>query len=47
MKKLMAVLLAITFLLLNCAHQGNLSEAEKEKYRKARQMYDAGQRSGP
>jgi hypothetical protein len=34
-------------LLLNCSNQSNLSKEEQEKYRKARQRYEAGQRGGP
>ncbi len=47
MKKIIALILAGMFLVLSCANQKNLSEEEKEKYRKARQRYDAGQRGGP
>ena len=43
MKKLISLFLAGTLLLLSCAHQENLSEEEKEKYRRARMRYDAGQ----
>jgi len=46
MKKIIALILAGMFLVLSCAHQKNLSEEEKEKFRKARQRYDAGQRGG-
>jgi len=44
MKKLIAVLLVSIFVLLSCAHQDNLSEEEKEAYRRAKMRYDAGQR---
>jgi hypothetical protein len=47
MKKLIAALLAAAILALSCASQNNLSEAEQEKYRKARQRYEAGQKGGP
>ena len=47
MKKLIASLIAGIIFLLSCAHQGDLTEEEKEKYRRARQRYDAGQRGGP
>jgi hypothetical protein len=47
MKKLIALALAGIFILLSCAHQKELSEEEKEKYRKARRTYEAGQRGGP
>lgn len=47
MKKHIAVLLAVAFLLLNCASQSNLSKDEQEKYLKARQRYEAGHRGGP
>ncbi len=43
MKKLISLFLAATLLLLSCAYQKNLSEEEKEKYRRARMRYDAGQ----
>jgi len=43
MKKIIALILAGMFLVLSCAHQDNLSDEEKEKYRKARQRYNAGQ----
>jgi hypothetical protein len=46
MKKIIALILAGMFLVLSCANQKNLSEEEKEKYRNARQRYDAGQRGG-
>ncbi len=47
MRKLIAFILASIFFLLSCVHQDNLSEEDKEKYRKARMKYDAGQRGGP
>ena len=47
MKKLITLILAAMFFLLSCAHQNNLTDEEKEKYRKSRQRYDAGQRGGP
>ena len=47
MKKIIALILAGMFFLISCAHQDNLSDEEKEKFRKARQRYDAGQRGGP
>ena len=47
MKKLIALVVAGIVFLLSCAHQGDLTEEEREKYRKARQRYDAGQRGGP
>ena len=43
MKKIIALILASMFLLLSCANQKNLSAEEKEKFRNARQRYDAGQ----
>ena len=46
MKKIIALILAGMFFLLSCAHQDNLSDEEKEKFRNARQRYDAGQRGG-
>ena len=46
MKKLIALLLAGTLLLLGCAQQ-NLTPQEKEAYHKSKMKYDAGQRGGP
>lgn len=46
MKKIIALILAAAFLLLSCVHQQDLTEEEKEAYRKAKRRYDAGQ-SGP
>jgi hypothetical protein len=43
MKRLISLFLAGTLLLLSCVHQENLSEEEKEKYRKAKMRYDPGQ----
>ena len=42
MKKIIILILA-SLLFLNCAHQENLTEEEREKYRRARQRYNAGQ----
>ena len=47
MKKLIALLLAGVVIILSCAHQKDLSEEEKAKYRRTREVYDAGQRGGP
>ena len=47
MKKIIAFIMAAAFFLLSCAHQQNLTEEEKEAYRKAKRRYDAGQRGGP
>jgi len=47
MKKLMALLLAATLLLLGCAYQQNLTAEEKEAYHKSKMRYNAGQRGGP
>ena len=47
MKKLITLLLAGTLFLIGCAHQQNLTEEEKEAYRKANIRYEAGQRGGP
>ena len=47
MKKLIALVIAGIVFLLSCAHQGDLTEEEREKYRRARQRYEAGQRGGP
>jgi hypothetical protein len=41
MKKLIALLLAGALLVLGCVHQQNLSEEEKEAYRKAKMRYDS------
>ncbi|UCF90687.1 MAG: hypothetical protein JSW39_20720 [Desulfobacterales bacterium] len=46
MKKIIVLILASLFF-LSCAHGDNLSEEEKEAYRKARQRYEWGQRGGP
>jgi hypothetical protein len=46
MKKLIAMIL-VSLLFLSCANMNNLTEEEKEAYRKAKQRYDWGQRSGP
>jgi len=43
MKHLIALILAGTLLLLGCANQQNLTEEEKEAYRKSKRIYDAGQ----
>jgi hypothetical protein len=42
MKKIIFLILA-SLLFLSCAHQDNLTEEEREKYRRARQRYEAGQ----
>jgi hypothetical protein len=47
MKKLIALLLASVVIILSCAHQKDLSEEEKTKYHRAREVYNAGQRGGP
>jgi PBP1b-binding outer membrane lipoprotein LpoB len=44
MKKYIAFLLAGVLFLAGCLSSKNLSEEEKEKYRKARIRYEAGQR---
>ena len=46
MKKIIPLILAGMFFLLSCAHQDNLTEEEKDKYRDAKRRYDAGQRGG-
>jgi hypothetical protein len=38
MKKLIALISAGVMLIIGCAHQKNLSEDEREKYRKGRQL---------
>jgi len=47
MKTLIALILAGALLLLGCANQQNLTDEEKEAYRKANMRYEAGQRGGP
>jgi len=47
MKKIIALIIVGVVLLGSCAHQQDLSEDDKSKYRKARQRYDAGQKGGP
>ena len=44
MKKIFALMLAGMIFLVGCAHQNNLTEEEKQKYRDAKRRYDAGQR---
>jgi len=46
MKKLIAIITIGVMLLLGCVHQSELSEEEKRKYGRARQIYNAGQ-DGP
>jgi hypothetical protein len=46
MKKLIT-LMVITLLFLGCSHWDNLTEEEKEAYRRGRATYEAGQRGGP
>jgi len=46
MKKIIILILASLFF-WGCAHSDNLTEEEREKYRKAKQRYDWGQRGGP
>ena len=46
MKKIVALVLAGIFLFLSCAHQKEMTEEEKEKFRRSKAMYDRGQRSG-
>ena len=40
-------MIAALILFLSCAHQQNLTPAEKDQYRKARIRYEQGQRGGP
>lgn len=42
MKKIIILILA-SLLFLSCAHQDNLSEEERDKWRRANQRYKAGQ----
>ena len=44
MKKLIVLIIACIMLILSCAQNQNLTEEEKEKYRRARQRYQWGQR---
>ena len=44
MKKIIALILAAMIFLIGCAHNENLTEEEKQKYRDAKRRYDAGQR---
>jgi PBP1b-binding outer membrane lipoprotein LpoB len=46
MKKIIVLILTALFL-LSCAHQQDLTEEEKEAYRRERARYEAGQRGGP
>jgi len=46
MKRLIAIITIGFMLTLGCAHQSELTEEEKQKYRRARQTYNAGQ-DGP
>ena len=43
MKRVIILILA-SLLFLNCAHQDNMTEEEREKYRRSNQQYKAGQR---
>lgn len=47
MKKLIGLLVLGMLLILGCAHQKDLTEEEKEAYRKSKLRYEAGQRGGP
>ena len=47
MKKLIAFLLAGTLLLLSCAHHKDLTDDEREEYRKSREIYYRTQGGGP
>jgi hypothetical protein len=44
MKKLIVLIIAGIMLILSCAQNQNLTEEEREKYRRARQRYEWGQR---
>jgi hypothetical protein len=46
MKKIVALVLAGIFF-LSCAHRKEMTEEEKEKFRRSSALYDRGQRSGP
>ncbi|UCH21710.1 MAG: hypothetical protein JSU83_00090 [Deltaproteobacteria bacterium] len=46
MKKIIVLILTALFL-FSCAHQQELTEEEKEAYRRGKARYDAGQRGGP
>jgi hypothetical protein len=43
MKKIF-ILVLTCLLFLSCAHQNNLTEEDREKYRKANERYHKGQR---
>ena len=44
-KIIMFIISALIF--LSCAQNQNLSEEERDKWRRAKQRYDAGQKGGP
>ena len=44
MKPIFALIIAAAIFLLSCAHNENLTEEERQKYRNAKRQYDAGQR---
>lgn len=43
MKKCIVLLMAGILFLLSCSHSRNLTEEEREKYRKSNMRYKAGQ----
>jgi hypothetical protein len=47
MNKLIALIFAAVVLITSCAHQQNLSEEKQAEYRRAKQVYDRGQKGGP
>ena len=47
MKNLIVYILALTLLLLSCVHHKDLTEEEREEYRKSRDFYYRMQGGGP
>jgi hypothetical protein len=43
MKKII-ILITASLLFFSCAHQDNMTEEERQKWRRAKQRYDAGQK---
>jgi PBP1b-binding outer membrane lipoprotein LpoB len=46
MKKIIMLIMS-ALIFLSCAQNQNLTDEEREKWRRAKQRYDAGQRGGP
>ena len=47
MIKKLIMLIISALILLSCAQQQNLTQEEREKFRRGRMVYEAGQRGGP